>query len=193
MGATESCATTCGSMGTRTCNGTCDWDACAPPIEACNGVDDDCDDITDEGCGICGSCTGATTVNAPGGRFTQTLEAATTSGTCGGGGSQLKLTITLAEESDLFVTTHGSGNLDTVVYVRDCECSGTELSCADDSDGLITSTVQLTALPAGTYNIFADTKTPMSASVTVDVYATPSGPEAENCGRPLFIPRGAPR
>ncbi len=45
------CTTSCGSIGTATCSSTgCGWSGpCTPPIEACNGVDDDCDGQIDEG------------------------------------------------------------------------------------------------------------------------------------------------
>ncbi len=47
-GATGSCATSCATTGTRACTAACDWGACAPPAESCNGVDDDCDGARDE-------------------------------------------------------------------------------------------------------------------------------------------------
>ncbi|MBN1772829.1 MAG: hypothetical protein JXB32_16280 [Deltaproteobacteria bacterium] len=48
-GAEEDCDTECGSTGSRTCDDSCEWSACAVPAEACaNGVDDDCDTLTDE-------------------------------------------------------------------------------------------------------------------------------------------------
>jgi hypothetical protein len=43
----RSCTTTCSSTGTQECV-DCAWASCAPPEEVCNGVDDDCDDLTDE-------------------------------------------------------------------------------------------------------------------------------------------------
>lgn len=46
----QTCATTCGSVGSRTCGETCGWSSCAPPQESCNGQDDDCDGLTDDGC-----------------------------------------------------------------------------------------------------------------------------------------------
>ncbi|MDI7266706.1 MAG: MopE-related protein [Myxococcota bacterium] len=47
MGVTRSCATTCGSTGLETCSPTCSWGSCVPPAETCNGLDDDCDGVTD--------------------------------------------------------------------------------------------------------------------------------------------------
>ncbi|MBI5499601.1 MAG: hypothetical protein HY907_05130 [Deltaproteobacteria bacterium] len=47
--ATEACTTACGSAGNRVCGDDCAWGVCAPPRELCNGVDDDCDTVTDNG------------------------------------------------------------------------------------------------------------------------------------------------
>ncbi len=59
----EPCATSCGSIGSRVCSVSCAWGSCAPPIEACNGRDDDCDTVCDNGSPCCAnaaiSCTTA--------------------------------------------------------------------------------------------------------------------------------------
>ncbi len=48
--AREACTAACGSTGTRACMTTCEWEPCAPPTsDACNGADDDCDALVDEG------------------------------------------------------------------------------------------------------------------------------------------------
>ena len=44
------CPTACGSTGTGMCDATCVVASCTPPDEVCNGVDDNCDGYTDEGC-----------------------------------------------------------------------------------------------------------------------------------------------
>ncbi len=49
LGASGSCTTSCGSTGARACGAGCAWSDCAPPEETCNGVDDDCDGVSDEG------------------------------------------------------------------------------------------------------------------------------------------------
>ncbi|NRA33406.1 MAG: hypothetical protein HRU17_08695 [Polyangiaceae bacterium] len=44
------CFTTCSSVGAITCSGDCMIpNACVPPAELCNGLDDDCDDTPDNG------------------------------------------------------------------------------------------------------------------------------------------------
>jgi hypothetical protein len=51
-GSTVSCTTICGTTGTGTCTDTCTLPlppACTPPDEICNGFDDDCDELIDEG------------------------------------------------------------------------------------------------------------------------------------------------
>jgi hypothetical protein len=52
-GATSTCTTSCNTAGTRTCRSACTWGSCAPPPETCNGVDDDCDGVCDEGFDCC--------------------------------------------------------------------------------------------------------------------------------------------
>jgi hypothetical protein len=192
-GAVQSCTTACGSTGTSTCDSACNFGMCQPPTESCNGVDDDCDGMTDEGCGVCGSCPGATAVAPPGGRFNVTLGPHSQTGSCGGaGGSEGYLTFTLAVQSDVFIATHHAGALDTVVYLRSCTCAGTEVgaACNDNADGRNTSRLQLN-LPPGTYNLVVDTKASMVGTVVpVDVYITPTGMPSDRCGNPTFIPAG---
>ena len=46
------CMTSCGSMGVGDCSATCsapEGDTCIAPAETCNGADDDCDGLVDEG------------------------------------------------------------------------------------------------------------------------------------------------
>ena len=48
--ATQPCTTECGSEGEQECD-ECNWGDCMPPEEECNGRDDNCDTICDEGDG----------------------------------------------------------------------------------------------------------------------------------------------
>jgi hypothetical protein len=46
----QSCLTSCGTTGTRSCLSTgCNWSSCVPPKETCNGKDEDCDGTNDNG------------------------------------------------------------------------------------------------------------------------------------------------
>ncbi len=193
-GRSTACMTSCGSMGMSTCTADCMAGACTPPEEQCGNMDDDdCDMQVDEGCmvGCDATCPGANLIDVPGGRFTGMTGSGGSNGSCGGtGGSERIYTFTLDSESDVFITTHGSA-VDTVLYVRQCSCTGTEVGCNDDADGLTTSTLQLTSLPGGTYTIFVDTKAPMSAMTSLDVYISTPGVAGDRCGRPTFVPAGA--
>ncbi len=187
-GAIRSCTTTCGSSGTQQC-ASCEWGACLPPTEVCfNGVDDDCDMMVDDGCPTCGTCPGATAITAPGGRFDVTTSASTHSGTCGGaGGAEATLSFSIASTSDVFITTHQSLR-DTVLYVRQCACTGgPEMGCNDDANGVTSSALTLNDLPPGTYNVFVDSKVAMSQSIAVDVYISPPSGEADRCGQPFSL------
>ncbi len=54
LGEIATCTTSCGSVGSRQCGTGCTWQACKAPTETCNGVDDDCDGVTDNTCGDAG-------------------------------------------------------------------------------------------------------------------------------------------
>lgn len=56
-GAAIVCTTACGSAGTGRCTDTCGVPAaadCTPPVETCEGTDEDCDGLVDEGLGAVG-------------------------------------------------------------------------------------------------------------------------------------------
>jgi hypothetical protein len=193
QGAVQNCMTTCGSTGTRTCGASCTFGSCTPPTESCNGVDDDCDGTIDNGCGACSGCTGAVGVTGAGGRYNVVLGPHAQTGSCGGaGGSEAYLTFTLTATSDVFIATHQAGTIDTVVYVRECTCTGTEVAgaCNDNADGRMTSRLRLPSLPPGTYNVVVDTKAAITATVPVDVYISAPAVESDRCGNPTFIPAG---
>jgi len=50
QGTTTACTTSCSTPGTGACSAECTMPAaCTPPSETCNELDDDCDDLVDEG------------------------------------------------------------------------------------------------------------------------------------------------
>ncbi len=49
VGASEGCASSCGTTGAHSCGPTCAWGECVPPAETCNAVDVDCVGDGDEG------------------------------------------------------------------------------------------------------------------------------------------------
>jgi hypothetical protein len=112
-------------------------------------------------------------------------------GSCGGLGGERALSLTLTQPSDVFVSTHGA-SVDTVVYVRSCNCTGPELGCSDDADRRTSSALALPNLAAGTYTIWIDTyaATTMTATIPVDVYVTPTAPRGDRCGAPIAIAPG---
>ena len=82
-GRLQACQTACGSTGTGACTDACELpgpDDCAIPVETCNGVDDDCDTVCDNGWACCaGAVDGCTTACGSTGTRTCT-------GSCGWGG-----------------------------------------------------------------------------------------------------------
>jgi len=47
------CSSECNSIGETDCGDDCSLGSCDPPVEQCNGVDDDCDGSCDDGLGQC--------------------------------------------------------------------------------------------------------------------------------------------
>ncbi|MBI5488284.1 MAG: DUF4215 domain-containing protein [Deltaproteobacteria bacterium] len=82
-GTTVACTTACGTAGSGLCSDACglpDSATCAPPAEACNAADDDCDGSTDETFACIAGATAPCTVGACTG--TQTCSASCAAGSC---------------------------------------------------------------------------------------------------------------
>lgn len=129
------------------------------------------------------------TISPPGGRFTVVTGPHTDAGSCGGSGSEAYATFELDEVSDVFVATHNSLGLDTVVYLREGTCDGVQVACNDDADGLQTSALALELQP-GTYQLFVDTEAAVSVEVDVDVYINTASVQGDRCGQPFPLPQG---
>ncbi len=80
-GGTVACTTPCGTAGTRACDGLCALGACAAPAEACNGRDDDCDGMIDEGF-ACAQGSAAACTTACGSTGSRACSAACAQGAC---------------------------------------------------------------------------------------------------------------
>ena len=80
-GASVGCTTSCGSAGSQTCTDCRYAGGCVPPVERCNGADDDCDTTADEGYD-CGSGDWTSCTNACGESGTQTCGSTCTWGAC---------------------------------------------------------------------------------------------------------------
>ncbi|MBI5486728.1 MAG: hypothetical protein HY905_05310 [Deltaproteobacteria bacterium] len=82
-GSSGTCSTSCGSIGTHSCDGSCNWSGCAAPIETCNGRDDDCDTAPDDGFECVQGSTTACTASC-GGSGTRTCGTGCAWGSCAG-------------------------------------------------------------------------------------------------------------
>jgi hypothetical protein len=111
-------------------------------MEVCNGVDDDCDGMTDEG-GVCiapgEDCAHAIAVDLTGSATTATRTSSTMGRTsdftssCTGPGPDLVYAVTIPGSDDLVAEAAPmGGNGDPVVSVRDA-CAGAELGCNGDA------------------------------------------------------------
>jgi hypothetical protein len=135
------------------------------------------------------NCTiAATKVTLPGGRFTGTTTGTSANaGSCGGASApEAVFQLVLTQQSDVFVTTHGS-KFDTVIYMRN-GCCGTEIACNNDADSRTTSMFNALGVAAGTYDIFVDGAGTTGGVYSVDIYTSPtSANPGESCGRPTRI------
>jgi hypothetical protein len=81
QGSSSTCTASCGTIGMRTCGATCAWTACTPPAETCNGLDEDCDSVVDDGFACARSTSGSCTTTC-GSSGTRTCSASCTWSAC---------------------------------------------------------------------------------------------------------------
>jgi hypothetical protein len=102
VGEPGTCTTGCGTTGTTTCDSSCDWDACVPPTETCNGTDDDCDTVPDDTTG----CTlPVYRFSCPGDHFYKNNTTVPSGCTIEGGGRPAFYTYASAVSGTSFTTT----------------------------------------------------------------------------------------
>jgi cysteine-rich repeat protein len=142
-----SCTTTCGSTGTGTCSATCaipTGGACPVPAETCNGRDDDCDTLTDEGLAGCNDvCANATDISslalAAGSTATSGSERAPCPAGCTGTAANtgdVWYRFTLAAREVVFLSLQDGNTWDAVLEVFSGTCGAlTSVSCSDDACG----------------------------------------------------------
>jgi hypothetical protein len=162
-GETVPCTTICGTTGTGACTSECLSPLgldCTPPVEACNGLDDDCDGTTDDGFGCIRGATVAC-VTSCGSEGHGTCSIACTSPAeadcrpprercnngsdddCDGETDELEPWQCLPGETLACTTTCGSGGTaicpDTCIPPGPAECAPPAETCSgadDDCDGL---------------------------------------------------------
>lgn len=147
-------------VGIPTTNGG----TCVPTPEICaNGIDEDCDNVADDGCPpLTGNETCATAHDVGGGgEYSVMITAATVSDvtpSCGGAGGDVFFKLRLMVPELVYLSTYGSA-IDTVlaVYSGAATCPGTESACTDDGCALTQSHVS-GVLPAGDYVIAVKAK-----------------------------------
>jgi hypothetical protein len=196
---TETCTTDCGSTGNHACSDTCVWGACTPPREICNGADDDCDTVIDNGFAcIAGTTESCDAGGCPGG-------SRTCSSTCVWGACQPPADVCDGVDNDCDTTcdegtaccagtalacTNSCGVTGTQSCDASCAivggcCAATEIcrnTCDDDCDGLVNEDCTLgdtctdsILIPAGTTTLTGDTTT-MAADYS-GVCVGASGPD----------------
>lgn len=116
-----------------------DPNVCVPRAEVCwDGLDQDCDDIPDNGCmPITGVSTCATALQVSADTVAPVALAVPPAGegvvpSCGGQGGQAVFSINVAFDQLAYISTHGSA-VDTVISVRGGTCASPEVSCVDDT------------------------------------------------------------
>ena len=198
------------SVGATACGGNdcddTDGDVFPGAVEVCNGVDDDCNGMIDEGCPVgppedCASAialaAGAPGVLSASGSFADFGDDYRTG--CGdSGGVDAIYFFDLTALSDVVVTTNGA-TADTVVAVgAECSTAGFGLGCDDD----IVPTTNVASriflhrfgpLPGGAplrIYVLVDTYSSMTTTGAFTVTATITAAAADACGTPISITGG---
>jgi len=172
---TETCTTTCGSIGNHVCGDDCTWGTCAPPREICNGADDDCDTVADNGFTCPAGAGESCDIGCPGG-------SRTCSSTCVWGACAPPAEVCDGRDNDCdTVCDDGSAccagaivactNSCSIAGTQGCDaacglvgtcCSATEncgSTCDDDCDGLVNEDCcpGAVAVPTGATSVTGNT------------------------------------
>ncbi|NMC72338.1 MAG: DUF4215 domain-containing protein [Myxococcales bacterium] len=142
QGSTGSC--TVGSCsGTRTCSSTCEWGTCdlgtAPANDVCTGTVP----------ALAGGTLSASTCAAA----DHTAWSAAAGCPASTGGRDVFYRLRLAERSEVVLRAAG---FDTVLYLRQDSCTGTQVACNDDDPAGGTGSLLRATLDAGTYYVVVD-------------------------------------
>ncbi|MBI5501917.1 MAG: pre-peptidase C-terminal domain-containing protein [Deltaproteobacteria bacterium] len=172
QGSSQSC-TVNACTGTALCSAACVLGACnlgaAPATDLCAGA-----------AALPAGTSRGTTCAA-------TDQADPACGTAGGG--DVFYQVVLAARSRLEVSSAGS-SFDTVLYVRQTTCAGTEVACDNDGGGAGGASRIDAVLPAGTYFVVVDGNGPDEAgSYVLNATITPS-PANDLCAGATTIPAG---
>lgn len=197
------------SVGATMCGGDdcddADGDAFPGAVEACNGTDDDCDGVIDEGCPVgppedCASAI-ALTAGAPGalsasGSFADFRDDYR-SGCGDSGGVDAVYFFDLTAVSDVVITSNGA-TADTVLAVgTECSTTGFGLGCDDDiTTTNIASRIFLHRFGPGPGGapvriyVLVDTYSTMTTTGAFTVTATITPAAADACSTPISITGG---
>jgi hypothetical protein len=140
----------------------------------CDGTAGCSGGICHNGCSVCTSCP-ETVIPAAGGTFPGTTTgglALLTSGTCGGSGPERTFEWTPAVSGTATIDLCGS-SYDTVLYIRQGGCNGTQLACNNDSCGS-QSRITPSVTAGQTYSIVVDGWSGANGSFVLTV--TPPAP-----------------
>ncbi len=192
QGASSACTTTCGTAGSRTCNGSCTgYSTCVAPAEVCgNGCDDDGDGMTDEGCTVAppnDTCGGAILLSGASGTRSDSFDGATATVSDCASGREVWYRISVSARSILYLDTFGS-SFDTKISVRSA-CGSSYLQCEDD-DCSVAQDQLVREVTAGTYYVavhaFSSATTTGTVNLRWQTLPTGSGTAARITGNGTY-------